>query len=88
MSVYVPAIGGHAPGHLRHMFAVLIETGKVPTEELFDKSVIAGHGPVDWLCGQLWNSADLLSSALRAELDHAADTYGQAARLIHAGRQG
>ena len=69
------------------MFTALIETGKVPTEELFDKSVIAGHGPVDWLCGQLWNSADLLSSALRAELDHAADTYGQAARLIHAGRR-
>jgi hypothetical protein len=57
-------------------------------EELFDKSVIAGHGPVDWLCGQLWNCADLLSSALRAELDHAVNTYGQAARLIHAGRQG
>jgi hypothetical protein len=87
MPEYVSAIGGHAPGHLRHTFATLIETGKVPTEELFDQSVIAGHDPADWLCGQLWACADLLPSALRAELDHAASTYGQAARLIHAKRQ-
>jgi hypothetical protein len=42
---------------------------------------------VDWLCGQLWNCTDLLPSMLLTELDHAADTYGQAARLIHARRQ-
>ena len=83
-SEYVPAIDSHAHGHLRHMFATLIETGKVPTEELFDQSVIAGRDPADWLCEQLWDCTDVLPSALRAELDHAADTYGQAARLIHA----
>jgi hypothetical protein len=84
MSGYVLAIGGHAPGHLRHMFAILIETGKVPTEELFDQSVIAGRDPADWLCGQLWSCTDVLPSALRTELDNAASTYAQAARLIKA----
>jgi hypothetical protein len=56
------------------MFAILIETGKVPTEELLDQSVIAGHDPVDWLCGQLWNCTDVLPSALRTELDNTAST--------------
>jgi hypothetical protein len=86
-SEYVPATSGHAHGHLRYMFAILIETGKVPTEELFDQSMIAGRDPVDWLCSQLWNCTDVLPSALCADLDHAADTYGQAAGVIHARRQ-
>ena len=75
-------------GQLCRMFATLIETDRVPTEELFDQSVIAGHDPADWLCDQLWDCADVLPSALRAELDHAANTYGQAARMIHAKREG
>jgi len=33
------------PDTCGHMFATLIETGKVPTEKLFDQSVIAGRDP-------------------------------------------
>jgi hypothetical protein len=61
-------------GH--HMSAILIEIGKVPTEKLFDQLEIAGRDPADWICGQLWDCADSLPSALHTELDHAADTCG------------
>jgi hypothetical protein len=86
MPEYGPAIGSHAPGHLRHVFATLIETGKVATEELFDQSVIAGRDPADWLCGQLWNCTDQMPAWERSELGGTVQTYAQAARLGRAQR--
>jgi hypothetical protein len=86
MSKFNPSRGGHAPGHLREMFAEYVETGEVPTDVLYDESVTGGRNPLDWLCGQLWNCTDTLPGEMRADLDNAASTYAQAARLVMSGR--
>lgn len=49
---------------------------------LYDESVIGDRDPLDWLCGQLWNCTDTLPGGVRADLDDAAGTYAQAARLV------
>jgi hypothetical protein len=68
------------------MFLAFVETGEVPVEELFDPSGIADRDPVNWLCGQLWNSSDQMPACGRSELGGTVNTYAQAARLVRAQR--
>ena len=84
MNTYQPALGGHAPGHLRSLFCEWIETGEVPTN---DCTVPYQDQPnlLRWLIGQLWNCTDTVPGSECAMLDlPAGSTYAQAARNVRA----
>jgi hypothetical protein len=75
--------GGHAPGHLRGLFFALIDQDEDEAEAEWDRHVPPGVDPLWWLCGQLSNCTDIMSSDACEALGHPpGTTFGVAARAL------
>jgi len=80
---YNPSRGGHAPGHLRDAFKVLVE--ECQSSDTIPETFT--DGDETWasrrLIGLLWNCTDTMPSDLCADLElHQGSTYARGAREL------
>jgi hypothetical protein len=92
---YVPARGGHAPGHLREAFCAAVDAYAAWEADDPIPEVEVGYNEVpmriDDVFGLMWNCTDVMPGILGqqigdlARLGHPAwGSYGQGARLMRA----